>query len=288
MNRKVEESFKQILDSNESVERLLRPNAKRFFVMQSLISVFAMLIIAGCASLEVVEYYGFQSLWAVGILAVICIGVYMLFAGLYYKNKYYCITNKRIIIRSGMLGADYKALNIEELNTPFRAVAVDLKSTKEVCISHGNLAKAVAGSCAVPGVFVPVEFGELLLADGGLQNTIPADALRFDDCDYVISVDCNKSRTYGTDSTKVMDVISCSIRILMKSNAIKGYLYSDLVVAPETKHFKSTKMNDLDAAIEEGYKTTIDMMPQIRALFKKRKPFFNKNKKLSTKDIMFV
>ena len=179
-------------------------------------------------------------------------------------------------------------LNIEELNTPFRAVAVDLKSTKEVCISHGNLAKAVAGSCAVPGVFVPVEFGELLLADGGLQNTIPADALRFDDCDYVISVDCNKSRTYGTDSTKVMDVISCSIRILMKSNAIKGYLYSDLVVAPETKHFKSTKMNDLDAAIEEGYKTTIDMMPQIRALFKKRKPFFNKNKKLSTKDIMFV
>ena len=179
-------------------------------------------------------------------------------------------------------------LNIEELNTPFRAVAVDLKSTKEVCISHGNLAKAVAGSCAVPGVFVPVEFGELLLADGGLQNTIPADALRFDDCDYVISVDCNKSRTYGTDSTKVMDVISCSIRILMKSNAIKGYLYSDLVVAPETKHFKSTKMNDLDAAIEEGYKTTIDMMPQIRALFKKRKPFFNKNKKLSTKDIMFM
>ena len=97
MNRKVEESFKQILDSNESVERLLRPNAKRFFIMQSLISVFAMLIIAGCASLEVVEYYGFQSLWAVGILAVICIGVYMLFAGLYYKNKYYCITNNRII-----------------------------------------------------------------------------------------------------------------------------------------------------------------------------------------------
>lgn len=148
MNRKVEESFKQILDGNESVERLLRPNAKRFFVMQSLISVFAMLIIAGCASLEVVEYYGFQSLWAVGILAVICIGVYMLFAGLYYKNKYYCITNKRIIIRYGMLGADYKALNIEELKElKLKKLWYDsLFKTKTGTIVLGGLAQKDADS----------------------------------------------------------------------------------------------------------------------------------------------
>jgi len=178
-------------------------------------------------------------------------------------------------------------INFEELKIPFSAVAVDLKSAKEVCISHGNLAKAVAGSCAVPGVFVPVEYGDMLLADGGLQNTIPADALRFMGCDYVISVDCNKSRLYGTDSPKVIDVITCSIRILMKSNAIKGYLYSDIVIGPETKQFKSTKINDLQSMIEEGYKATIDAMPQIRALFRKRKPFVNR-KKPNSKDIMFV
>lgn len=178
-------------------------------------------------------------------------------------------------------------INFEELKIPFSAVAVDLKSAKEVCISHGNLAKAVAGSCAVPGVFVPVEYGDMLLADGGLQNTIPADVLRFMGCDYVISVDCNKSRLYGTDSPKVIDVITCSIRILMKSNAIKGYLYSDIVIGPETKQFKSTKINDLQSMIEEGYKATIDAMPQIRALFRKRKPFVNR-KKPNSKDIMFV
>lgn len=177
-------------------------------------------------------------------------------------------------------------INIEELKIPFCAVAVDLKSAKEICISHGNLAKALAGSCAVPGVFVPVEFEDMLLADGGLQNTIPADALRFAGCDYVIAVDCNKSRLYGTNSSKVVDVINCSIRILMKSNAIKGYLYSDLVIGPETKQFKSTKMNDLPAMVEEGYKATIDLMPQIRMLFKKGKPLI-KRKKPSSKDIVF-
>ena len=59
-------------------------------------------------------------------------------------------------------------INIEELATPFTAIAVDLKSTKQVCISHGNLAKAVAGSSAVPGVFVASVYvtvtGMLMLA----------------------------------------------------------------------------------------------------------------------------
>lgn len=162
-------------------------------------------------------------------------------------------------------------INIEELPTPFSAVAVDIRSTKEVCISKGNLALAVMGSCAVPGVFQPVLFDDMILCDGGLQNTIPADIPRYFGCDYVISVDVNKSRTYGTDSTKLLDVLSCSIRILMKSNAVRGYVNSDVVIAPETKRFKSTKTAGMDEMIEEGYKATIDAMPQIMAVFNKRK-----------------
>ena len=178
-------------------------------------------------------------------------------------------------------------INIEELKVPYTAVAVDLKSTKQVCISRGNLAKAVAGSCSVPAIFVPVEFEDFLLTDGGLQNTIPADVLRVMGCDYVIAVDCNKSRLYGTESSKVSDVVMCSIRILMQSNSIKGYLESDLVIGPETKRFKSTKIEGMDEMIEEGYKETIDMMPQIRALFKKKEPLFRKRVQKS-KDIIYV
>lgn len=178
-------------------------------------------------------------------------------------------------------------IDIEELSTKFAAVAVDIKSTKEVCITKGNLAKAVAGSCCVPGVFVPVEFGDMILCDGGLQNTIPADIPRYFGCDYVISVDCNKSRTYGTESLKMTDVLSCSIRILMKSNAVKGYVNSDVVIAPETKRFKSTKTEGFEEMIEEGYKATIDVMPEIMALFKKRKPFLKK-KFSSASEIEFI
>lgn len=178
-------------------------------------------------------------------------------------------------------------INIEDLKTKFSAVAVDIKSTKEVCISHGNLAKAVAGSCCVPGVFIPVEFGDMLLCDGGLQNTIPADVPRYFGCDYVVAVDCNKSRTYGTDSTKLIDVLSCSIRILMKSNAVSGYINADVVIAPETKRFKATSTEGFDDMVEEGYKTTIDIMPEIIKLFKKRKVFKPKIQ-IKTNEIEFI
>lgn len=176
-------------------------------------------------------------------------------------------------------------INIEDLKIPFAAVAVDIKSTKEVCFAKGNLAKAVMGSCAVPGVFQPVVYDDMILCDGGLQNTIPADIPKYFDCDYVIAVDVNKSRTFGTDSTKIFDVISCSIRILMKSNAVRGYVNADLIIAPETKRFKSTKTDGMDEIIEEGYKATIDVIPQIMGIFSKRRRF---KKKVTNDDIKFV
>lgn len=161
-------------------------------------------------------------------------------------------------------------INIEDLKTPFSAVAVDIKTTYEVCLTHGNLAKAVAGSCAVPGIFQPVEHEGMHLCDGGLQNTMPADIPKLMGCDYVISVDVNKERAYGTDSTKVLDVLACSIRILMKSNVVKGYLNSDVVLRPETKRFKSTKTEGYLDMIEEGYREAIDKMPAIMKIFSLR------------------
>lgn len=190
-------------------------------------------------------------------------------------NKFFSFTSKTDGIENLMKSA-LGDINIEDLQIPFAAVAVDIKTTNQVCISHGNLAKAVAGSCCVPGFFQPVEFGDKLLCDGGLQNTIPANIPKQFGCDYVVAVDCNSTRTYGTDSSKILDVLSCSLRILMKSNAVKGYVCSDVMIAVDNKKFKSTKLNGLDEMIDEGYRAAIDAMPDIMKLFDgkaKRKKF---------------
>lgn len=181
-------------------------------------------------------------------------------------NNFLQFTSKTDGIEKIMI-ENFGDINIEDLKTPFSAVAVNIKTTNQVCISHGNLAKAVAGSCCVPGFFQPVVFGDKILCDGGLQNTIPANIPRHFGCDFVIAVDCNSTRTYGTESTKLLDVLGCSIRVLMKSNAVKGYVESDLVVGVDNKRFKSTKLNGMEEMIDFGYKATIDAMPQIIKIF---------------------
>ena len=63
----------------------------------------------------------------------------------------------------------------------------------------------------------------------------------------------------------------------MKSNAVRGYIDADLVIAPETKRFKSTKTDGMDEMIEEGYKATIDSMPKIIQIFNKKRKFRTKS-----------
>lgn len=169
-------------------------------------------------------------------------------------------------------------VNISDLKTPFAAVAVDLKSGSELVITKGNVAEVVAGSCAVPGVFVPVEFQNYHLADGGLQNNIPSDVPRYFGCEYVVAVDVNSTRGEGTDSLKLVDVLLASIRIMSKSNAVKGYMNADIVIKPSLKKFKSTKMDEVDAMFAEGYMAGLDSVEKILKLISKRPKRFHKKK----------
>ena len=162
-------------------------------------------------------------------------------------------------------------IDIKDLKKPFCAVAVDMKTGNEVDITEGRLCKALAGSCAVPTVFEAVEFEDKLLFDGGLQNTIPADVLRKLGCDAVVSIDINSTRGNGTDSTKYLDLLLASVRIMMKSNAIKGYLNSDIIVKPDLKRFSASKTEGMHEMIEEGYIATKRLIPQIKELFSKKK-----------------
>ncbi len=160
---------------------------------------------------------------------------------------------------------------IEELPKKLFVVSVDAKTGKEVVFDNGDLPKAVAGSCAVPGVFYPVEYNDMILIDGGVINNIPADVLIKRGCDVVITIDVNSTRGGGTSSDKFYDVFLASIGIMMKNNSNQGYTYSDIVIKPDMKRFKSTKLDGYEAMVEEGYNATIASMPEILKLINNKR-----------------
>lgn len=180
-----------------------------------------------------------------------------------------------------LVSNNIKQTNIEDLPKKLYVVSVDAKTGKEVIFSKGELAKAVAGSCAVPGVFYAVNYNDMTLIDGGVMNNIPADVLRNNGCDVVITVDVNSTRGSGTTSEKFYDVFLASIGIMMKNNSKQGYEYSDIVIKPDMKRFKSTKLDGYEAMVEEGYNATIAVMPEILKLIKNKRYRIWKRRKKS-------
>ncbi|MGH8287511.1 MAG: patatin-like phospholipase family protein [Steroidobacteraceae bacterium] len=79
--------------------------------------------------------------------------------------------------------------NFDDLPTPFRAVATDLESGREVVMGSGDLTSAMRASLSAPGVFAPVERGGRLLVDGGISDNVPVDVARAMGVDIVIVVD---------------------------------------------------------------------------------------------------
>jgi len=67
------------------------------------------------------------------------------------------------------------AQTFEELAVPFECVAASIEQARECWFNSGDLVEPVLASCALPGVFPPVEIGEEHFYDGGLVNSIPLD-----------------------------------------------------------------------------------------------------------------
>ncbi len=63
--------------------------------------------------------------------------------------------------------------DIEDLEVPFQCVAAEIETARSHWFTSGPVAPAVAASCAVPGLFAPVEIDGRHYLDGGLVHSIP-------------------------------------------------------------------------------------------------------------------
>lgn len=75
-----------------------------------------------------------------------------------------------------------------DLEIPLKVMVTDYYGQTERVCESGDLRKALAASCALPAVFMPVKIDGRVMIDGGIYNPIPFDHLR-EAADIVIAVD---------------------------------------------------------------------------------------------------
>ena len=83
----------------------------------------------------------------------------------------------------------YNISDFDDLPIPYRAVATDIVNGKEVVLDKGSMNFAMRASMSIPGVFLPLEYDNTLLVDGGVLNNFPTDVAKRLGADIIIGSD---------------------------------------------------------------------------------------------------
>jgi len=147
----------------------------------------------------------------------------------------------------------YDLAAFDELPTPFRCVATDVRRAESVVLEKGSLARALRATMAMPAVFGPVELDGRLLVDGGLLNNVPADIAREMGADIVIAVDVGVRSDPTAGSESMFSLLSKTIDTMMAPNTRRSLETADIVIHPDVEGVGSADWRKSDAIADVGY-----------------------------------
>jgi NTE family protein len=177
-------------------------------------------------------------------------------------------TNQRL---EGYLARFTSVKTFEELTTPLAIAATDINAGVTVYYTRGPIAPPLRGSCAYPGLFVPIQFENRTLVDGFLTSPVPVEGALLLGADVVIAVYLEAGGL--TNPRTAADIISRSFTIIQRHADLAWRQQADVIIEPDVKPFvwdDFTRTNELVAVGEAAAEAAL---PQIReAIGAKREP----------------
>lgn len=190
----------------------------------------------------------------------------------FVKNKFILL---QALFKPGLLSAgDFQTMintfipdiSIQDTRIPFRAVATDLVSGRQIVFSEGSLREAVMASSAVPGAIQPVKKEKYLLSDGGIMAAVPVTAALNQGVEHVIAVSVEKDLTLDEELKAIQDIFIRANDIT--SHYLSSYELSraDVVIRPRVGTMHWTDFTNAGPLIREGEQAARESMEEIRFL----------------------
>jgi NTE family protein len=163
----------------------------------------------------------------------------------------------------GFMRARVGGTRIEQLRIPYAAVATDLGTGEAVVLRAGDVARAVRASCAIPGVFEPVEQGGRLLVDGSVARTLPVRIARQLGADVVIAVDV--SAIAGEPRPRsFVEVFLRALDLAAHAEVAQSRREADVLLAPEVGAVGFLEFDRKGDAVAAGAAAARAALPRIR------------------------
>ncbi|HVF69148.1 MAG TPA: patatin-like phospholipase family protein [Xanthomonadales bacterium] len=168
--------------------------------------------------------------------------------------------------------------SFETLRIPYAAIATDMKSAEEVIITDGNLAKAIRASISVPAIFQTTTYKKRLLADGGLSEPVPVDAVRKMGADIVLAVNVESGYFYEPVEKipQLAGIPMHSVNILRHNLTYHSLKTADVIISPDTPNTGLVGWNyffnnqKAQAMINAGEEAARKALPEIERLIAER------------------
>ncbi len=179
--------------------------------------------------------------------------------GFYFGNRF------RHYYRS-LLPMDHR--RIENLVIPFHAMCTNLRDGQPYPIDHGDLARAVQASSAIPVLRRPVPFYDAVLCDGAVTINLPVDEAKKMGADIIIAVPVNEplQTVPGDTFRKVGSVARRLEQIFLSQGDDIQLSHADVVIRAHTEGVGVLSTNPKDGvrAIKAGEEATTEAIPEIK------------------------
>lgn len=160
---------------------------------------------------------------------------------------------------------------------PYYVIATDLKTGSPIVFSNDTLslqsghalpftnpAKAVTASCALPGIFSPVEMDDYLLVDGAFRDYVPVKVLQEAGCDKIIAINLYQleDNWYPLTIAHVL-VRSFEILLMESIDTDLASLNNVVIIEPDTKNMSWFSVKELPHCIEYGRRAVEEKAEEI-------------------------
>ncbi len=158
----------------------------------------------------------------------------------------------------GYLRELVSAERVEDLGKRVYICATDLLSAQALYFSRGDLVPILLGSCALPGIFEPVRYGEHVLIDGGIMNNLPVEPFeRYRT--LKVGVDVNPIERVESVGS-IVSVLVRSFFLAVRSNTDKRKELCDVVITPDLIRYSPLDIRKAEDLYEIGYRETVRVM----------------------------
>lgn len=159
-----------------------------------------------------------------------------------------------------------------DLKHSLKIVTFDFIKREPKILEEGLLYKAVAASCAMPGVFEPVNFKAEILLDGGILKPLPSNILVSYGAKKIIAVNITPTkeeinREYKTrDKLHIFDFIFGSIETMQREFIDEAIKISDVVIHPDFEGIGWMEFEKVEDFIRRGEKAALAKLEDIKKL----------------------